>query len=772
MAASDFPDGVVFVDLVPIREPAQVAAALARVMSVTEQGPSSLEERLADALRGMRRLLVLDNFEHVLPAWSFVLELLEACPHITVLLTSRVALRVRAEREYPVPPLALSDPDGHSKLQDDSAAVALFLDRARAAGVDPPANEASAHVVWEICRRLDGLPLAIELAAAWLRIFPPRELLARLGRSLPMLADGPNDLPDRQQTMRATIDWSYQLLDEREQGLFPLLCVFAGGCTAEAAAAVCADVEDAEDFLRGLARLADANFLQLCTIEDEHRLRMLETLREYGLELLEATPDATAFHQRHTDYFLAYAEFAVANFASPDGVIWRERLDREHDNLRNAINWALANEAYDTALRLTGTLWRFWSERGYLREGRRFLREALAAPVDSVMSAWTVRTLVGAAHLAIDQGDLDDADLRSAEALAHARLDDPSPELAPALMARGRVLRHRGGYQDSIACYDEAVRLTQAFGDRLVEAEALTGLAQAMNFAGDISQGAPLTARALGLLRETGDQRALAVALAGMAEQLVHAGDFPQADSIATEALDIFRRFGDTGKIADLLFVLGILAQYQENYDRASEFHRENLALRRARGDERGTIEPLSALAAIALHRRDYDRARALLEETFEVLERHEDRWARAMSLTLLGHVELATGDPAGAAALFVQGAALMHAFGNLLYLPWCLEGLAAVAAERGAWEVAARLCGARDELRAQLGTGMPPANPAVHANTVEDGRQVLGSETFARLFESGKRLPLEQALTEAAKLLPSGDRGHASRLASIPPAP
>ena len=748
-ASDSFADGANFVDLAPVRDPGQVLATVARQLAIDERDTVPLRERLVKALFRKHLLLVLDNVEHLLPARDEVLALVEACPRLVVLATSREALRVRGEREYRVAPLELPDEAASPEDLEHVPAMDLFLDRARAAGADLELTATNAYAVAQICRRLDGLPLAIELAAAWARLLPLEALLVRLERRLPLLEDGPHDLPARQRTMRDAIAWSYDLLEAGEQRLFRELCVFVGGFTPEAAAAAADD--DDSNVLTRLAALADRSLLHLHTGDAlEPRFSILETLREYGREQLDELGESEALCRRHATYFLALAETAGPAMRGANGAAWRTLLEREHGNLAAALGWLLVQGDGESALRLAAALWPFWSERGHLGEGRRWLGEALALPHDDETEPnLRITALVGAATLAADQGANDEAEQRSAEAVALARERGTPAGLVVALTTHGYVARERGDYQAAIRRAEEAVALARASEDRLGEAKALTGLSYARSFVGDVAEGITLAEQSVRMFREVGSSRDLAAALIGLSANLSQVGAYPRAAESGTEALNLFRALGDTGRVADALWILGLVAQFQRQDARAVALHEENLALRRARGDEQGAAEPLSALAGIALQAGDYPRAGALLEETLSVLEHFDNPWLRSLSLTLLGHVELANGDRERAAALFAMGATLMQGIGNPLYLPWCLEGLAGVAAGYERWELAARLYGARDALQATLGLGVPAADPAACAGTLARTRSTLGDDAFAAAHEAGQSLPLDQAMEE-----------------------
>lgn len=761
--ADAFPDGVVFVDLAPLRDSRLVLATIAGRLGIDERDPRTLPERLMASLRRKHLLVLLDNIEHLPGAWKDVLALVEACPRLTILATSRIPLRVRGEREYRVAPLELPDGDAPDALAHSPAAL-LFLDRARASGPMLTLTTESAPAIAAICRRLDGLPLAIELAAGWTRLLPLPALLARLERRLPLLVGGPHDLPARQRTLRNTIAWSYELLTAPQQRLFRWLCVFAGGCTADAAVAVCGGDEPA--VLLRIAELVDRSLLQVRPDGAEPHFVVLETLREFGLERLEASGEAESARRAHAAYCLALAEDAARGLLGPDAARWGARLDREHDNLRAALRWSLADHDAVTSVRLAGALWRFWFDRGHLSEGRDWLRAALDLPVgpeaDDVHAR--ARALIGAVRLAIEIGAYDEAAVRCAQAIDLARTRGLRSDLVAALNAAGLLDRSRGEYEASTRRHEEALALAQELADRSGMAAALTGLVYAFTFSGDPGRGRELARESLALLRDGGDRRALADALLGATASLHFSDDFGETEALATEALALYRDLGDTGRVADALWVLGITVQAQGRHHQAIALHEENLALRRARGDEHGTIQPLSALALIALNQGDHRHARVLLDETLVLLERYDDPWSRAMTLTLLGQVEIAADEPAAAAARCAAGAHLFQRIGNPLYLPWCLEGLAALAAGRCDWVLTARLCGACDALR--TGATALPAVPARYACTVADCRAALGEDAFATAYDAGRALSPQQALAEAGVI----DPDETSQIASHPP--
>jgi predicted ATPase/DNA-binding XRE family transcriptional regulator len=722
----DFPDGVAFVDLAPLRDPGLVLGAVARQLGVDERDATPLASLLALALRDRRMLVVLDNFEHVLPARDAVLELLPACPGVVVLVTSRVALRVRAGREYPVAPLALPATGD----ADRSPAVELLVDRAEAAGVELAADAATSEAVAGICRRLDGIPLAIELAAARLPLLPPGHLLTRLTRRLPVLVDGPHDLPDRQKTMRDAIAWSYELLDQAQQRLFRQLCVFTGGAALDAIEAVCGP-----EGVAGLAALVAGNLVRMpaTAADGGPRAALLETIREYGTEQLAAHAEADAARRRHAAWYLGLAEQAAPALAGPDVMAWLARLDADHDNLRAALRWSLDQGDGPAALRLAGALGRYWAHRGHLSEGRQWCAEALALPANSAAGTILVRIncLVAAGQLAIGQAAYGEAERLAGEAVALAREHGGPAEQAAALNTQGLLARFQNAYAGSAAAYEAALPLARAAGHRGEEARALLGLAYVAMFTGNAARAVPLTEQGLAAARASQDQLILAHTLFFMSWGASHAAAYEPAQALAAEARNLFAELGEGGEHAEATFVLGTIAVYTGDYRGALGLFEQSLAERRARGDEHTAARHLGGLGTALLNLGDRPRGRAVLEESLDVAREYDDQWCEAMSLMLLGHQRLADGEPARARAELTESAALFQATGNIVYLAWCLEGLAGVAAAEGDLDRAAEIAGGREALRARTGVLLPPVYRAAWERMLATVRDGLGEAGF-----------------------------------------
>jgi predicted ATPase/DNA-binding XRE family transcriptional regulator len=665
-----YPDAALFVDLAPLRDPDQVVSAIGQLAGLDERGPVPVADRLAAAFRDKRAILLLDNFEHLVDAGAGILTLLTACPAMTVLVTSRVPLRVRAEREYRIAPLE-SD---HA----DAPAARLFTERATAIGVTLEADDAVA----QICRRLEGLPLAIELAAARTRVLPPDVLLQRLEQRLPMLIGGPRDLPDRQRTMRDAIGWSYQLLSSPAQALFRMLSVFVGGCPLAA-------VDDVDT----LTELVDAS---LVTTGQGGRLGMLETIREYGLERLRHAGEETAAVTRHIEFFADLDTAAV---------------ESEKDNLRAALDRAAERGDEVYTLRLFVALSGFWVEHGLLQEGVRVAGAVLALSGDAPAQL-RITVLAEAAKMATEISAFDEASTWCEQLVDLARRDGTEQELVTALNTRGVLERLLDRYTESVANHEEALALAERAGDRAGHAAALIGLAYTHLFTGRTGQAIEFAERGLVKTRAVGSNREIADALILLAWQATHNGQHDRAHELGTEAVVFARAIHDRSRMAEALRGLGTNAQLTGRYGEAEEALRESERLNRERGDERTADQLLAHQGHLAMLKGDLAGAREISVVALESARRYEDLWAIAMSTTQLGHIELADGQIDRARELFAESRTLFERIGNPMYLSWCLEGRAGVALADGDEDAAARLCSDRDELLARLDARLPPMNP------------------------------------------------------------
>jgi predicted ATPase/class 3 adenylate cyclase len=615
----NFEHGVFLVELAPISDPALVPSPIAQALGVRDVGSRPIVDALKEHLRSRSVLLLLDNFEQVLPAASVVVDLLASCPRLAVLTTSREPLRLRGEQEYAVPPLMLPEAGQIKTLEavSRSPAVVLFVQRARGVRADFALTDANAPAVAEICAQLDGLPLAIELAAARVRLLTPEAMVQRLERRLPLLTGGPRGVAARQQTLRATIDWSFDLLDEDERRLFRRLSVFAGGFTLAAAEAVCgADGPRALPVLDGLDSLVAQSLVRrLDGAHDEPRFGMLETVREYAGEQLEASGEATEIRRRHADYFLALAEQAEPALWTAEQTAWLARLETEHDNMRAALAWSQAEPGrMEAGLRLAGSLTWFWNGHGHFSEGRRWLEAALAPDGARGSGATPARAkaLSGAGMLAGQQGDYGRAMALLEASLALYRGLAQEPGEAHALVLLGNVAQSQGDYERALALLDESLALCQRLGDKTGSAHALLILGHVVHDRGDHQRARALLAEGLALFRAVRDTAGIAWSQTYLGRLACEQGDYGRAMALSQESLALFRALGDKQGIAGALNNLGDVARYQGDLTQAMTFYAESLALRRELGDRPETARTLEGVAGVAMAHERPERAARL----------------------------------------------------------------------------------------------------------------------------------------------------------------
>ncbi len=603
----EFADGVAFVSLAPIADPALVAPTVAQVLGVREAGDEPLVDRLRAFLRDKVLLLLLDNFEQVVAAAPVVADLLGNCSGLKALVTSRMRLRLSGEREYEVPPLAVPPSGGGSAVPEAmrSEAVRLFAERAQAAQPDFALTEGNVHAVANICRRVDGLPLAIELAAARVKVLPPAALLVRLERRLPLLTGGVRDAPTRQQTMRDAVAWSYDLLGPEEQVFFLRMAVFVGGFTLEAAEALVfgGDTLDLEVF-EGVASLVEKSLLRQETGPDSApRFTMLETIREFGVERQAARGEEAAMRNAHAAHFLALVEQAEPALLGPDQVAWLKRLDAEHDNLRAALDWCLASDA-EVGLRLAGALSLFWQVRGYLLEGRRWLEALLAqAPQRAAVRA---KALHAAGQLARHQADIARGISLCEESVAIYRERGEKRGGAYVLRTLGLLVADGGDPERARALFEESLALSRETGDELGVARALSTLGCLALVEGDYRRAKACQEESLALFHRMQDTRSIAVVLGNLGHLAWDEGDYALARRRFDDNLALSRDIVNKRHIAYTVAWYGNLARSQGDYRRAKEFLAESLGLHCEIGDNLGTSYCLCFCGVLAVHQGDF----------------------------------------------------------------------------------------------------------------------------------------------------------------------
>jgi non-specific serine/threonine protein kinase len=674
-----FADGAWSVELAPLSDGGLVAEAVSAVLSVRESPGRTSVETLVEHLAAKELLLLVDNCEHVLDGVRALVErVLAGCPGVRILATSRQALGLPEEAAYHLPLLEVPAGDDGNTVQGlvGLESVRLFVERARAARADFALTEQNAGEVARICRRLDGIPLALELAAARVKVMAVHEIASRLADRFRLLGSRDQTLAHHQ-TLRALIDWSYDHLALPEQALFRRLAAFAGGWTLDATEAVCAggDVEEWE-ILDLLTELVDRSLVESDTERsqgtDRARFRMLETVREYALARLDEHDEARAVRERHRAYFLALAEQAEPGLTGAEQTTWLLRLAADHDNLREAVASG-GDGGGEEALRLAGALGRYWAVRGHWSEGRRVTAALLERTKDVPPSASRAKVLHWAGNLAYRQGD----------------------------------------YAKARSLHEEALAARRAVGDRAGEAASLESLGVVAHGQGRLDESLGFLERSLGARRELGDEWAVALSLNNLGVAVEAAGHYEHAVRFHEESLQLRRRLGDASGISGSLNNLGCALECLGDYARARELHEEALALRRKLGDRWGVGLSLKNLGAALFALGDLDGARGCFRESVDTFCAIEERYEMCHALAGLANMARASGESEEAASLARECLEIRRALGEPRGIANSLECFAGLAVDAGDAGRAARLLGAAAALREKIRAPLPPPERA-----------------------------------------------------------
>lgn len=753
-----FADGVFFVPLASLRDPGLVLAAVAHAVGVQESGrksgSKSLWEAVQERLRDKQMLLLLDNFEHLLAAALLVADLLATGSRLKVIVTSREALHLRGEHEFPVSPLALPEA-GQPALAEawQYTAVQLFGQRARAANPGFVLDEGSVTAVTEICQRLDGLPQAIELAAARLKTLSPAQILERLAHRFDLLQDGPRDLPARQQALRATLDWSYDLLSPAEQRLFRRLAVFVGGWTLATAVAICQPAGDddlpplaVED---GLASLVDKNLVQRQPdAHDEPRYAMLVTVQAYAAERLAESGERNALQKRHADYYLDWAENVRPALLGPKPEISLSQLELEHDNLRTVLHWSLISHNEEAGFRLGDAIWRYWEARGYYTEGRQWLDRLLAQSDKPSMAR--AKALSAAGNLARDQGEHERAATFHEESLVLCRkLGDKRWE--------GVELNNLALVWFVLGDYERVKRWLEASLTLSREVENTNGIGHTLNNLGVLAMRQGKYQQAEGSLQESlatfhslADKRAICLPLNNLGELANYQGKHEQATALLTEAHLLAEELGDKWLLAHTLRNMGKVARNKGNSEQAASWLVDSLNFFREFENSEGIATLLNLLGKVAHDSEDDERAKALSEEGLTLCRQINDNSGTAVALQNLAVISLHQGNYNTAAAQYRQALTLFSQVNHRLDMVACLEGMAGVANGQGQAARAARLLGAADVLRTGMGAPLPPVDWPGHERLLTAVRAALGEDAFAAAWAEGQGMGWETAVSYA----------------------
>ena len=702
----EFPDGVWVVELAALSDPALITQEVASILGVREESgallmdergqeeptsqSSPLLSRLTDYLQSKQLLLMLDNCEHLIEACSTLSDaLLHSCPNLKILVASREALGIGGESTFRVPSLSLPDPKSLPPVANLTMfeSVRLFIDRAIAGVSTFRVTDDNAPSVAQICHRLDGIPLAIELAAARVKVLSVEQITKRLDDRFRLLTGGSRTALPRQQTLRAMIDWSYNHLSEKESVLFNRLSVFMGGWMLEAVEAVCSDgrIEEYE-VLDILTSLVDKSLIVAEERKGEQRYSLLETVRQYGRDKLLESGEGEGLRDRHLDWFLGLAEKSEPELEGPDQVEWLDRLELEHDNLRAALEWSLGSEgkqgglpSAERGLRLAGALGRFWAMHGYYNEGYRWLNEALAKSTKSASS--------------------------SAEDFEKIKSTQ-----AKALYWAGMMLYGKSDYGRAEALYKESLALYQELEDK-------GGIGYSLILLGIISW---------------------------------RQGDFVRGRELIEEGLSTFREVGDKQGIAFSLFLLGHNVSEQGDHERALALIEEGLALNRELGNTSGIMRSLGNLGRVVWRQGDQKRAKELCEEGLSLSRELGTKRFTAQILHILGLVALGQDDPDQATGLLKESLILYRDLGIKHFIAQCLAGFAGVAVVQGGPERSVRLLGAAEGIREAIGASLTPAEQVEVDDYLAAVRAELDEKAFTAAWAQGRAMSLEEAVEYA----------------------
>jgi predicted ATPase/class 3 adenylate cyclase/Tfp pilus assembly protein PilF len=767
-----YSDGVWLVELAALTTPAFVPQATANALGLAEQAGRPLLDTLADHLRPRSLLLILDNCEHLLAACaSLVNALLPVCPTLTVLATSREALRTGGEQTWRVP--SLLPPDPHRLPGEDRRlaemvgafdAARLFVERATTQRLDFRLSPANARTVARICSRLDGIPLALEMAAARVRAMTVEQIEARLDERFRLLSLHNQTVLPRQQTLRALMDWSYDLLSDPEQCMLRELSVFSGGFSLEAVEQVSSADYDALDLL---VSLVDKSLVVFEEPAGVGRYRLLETVRQYAAEKLSQDASAAGIGDRHVTFFLELAEAALPHLAGPDAAVWLDRLEMEQDNLRGALSRCLsapkeaslsrtqdASGLAQQALRLCGSLIRFWEIRGSLAEGRAYLAMALRRPGEESRTVERARALDGAGTLALRQQDFTSASELFREALSIRRELDDRRGMASTSGNLGLVARHQGDYTSARLHYEQSLALYRELGDRPGMSIALNNLGTVAYDQADYAVARALHEQNLAIRRQLGMRGGIAGSLTNLANVAFAQGDYVTARALREEALELFQELGDRRRIVLAMNNLGISALSQEDVHSAWTLFEESLVISREIEDQPSIALAFSNLAVAAQIRGDYATAYAHYQESLDRFRALGDRSKGSVVLCDLGRLLADSGDLEAARSAQNESLALQQEFGDRAQIALSLEEFGVLAALCTEDDQAAQLWGLAGAVRAEIGSLPDPITRPRLKRHQEATRERLGPERFDQEMKAGRALSVDSTI---ARLLDAG---------------
>lgn len=741
-----FAEGVWFVELAPITDPGIIPQTILVALEASEPQDKTITQALIERVRDKKLLLILDNCEHLIEAIARLVEtLLSNAPELKIIASSREALGVQGEMAWHVPSMSLPDAK-HSLTLDELSrleAVRLFTERATLAKPHFQLTKDNAPFVTQICSRLDGIPLAIELAAARVRALSVEQIAARLDDRFHLLTGGSRTALPRQQTLRAMIDWSFNLLSEQEKQLLRRLAVFVGGWTLEAAEQVCVQENIGFDVLDLLTHLVDKSLVNMEESSGNVRYRMLETTRQYAREMLMMSEETRLLRDRHLDYFLNYAENAQPELRGKRQADWMSLLETEHDNLRAALEWS-QNTRPELGLRIAVALMDFWDTRGHITEARRWLDIMLQKTGHLEPGPARVDAMLGAAGVAVRQTDLDISKKLLQESITLARAIDYPAGIARGLASRGLLMEYFDGDLDTAeSLHKEALDLYRRIGDKLSIGQALGPLASGALKRYDFSRAESLYRESLSLFREVENEREIAGALENLAEVALDLRQYASAHSFAEESLALYRNLEDKHGIATALRALGIAAHNQKKLDLARSSCEQSAEIFRELGDRGCLILSLAALARQLQHLGELRRAFDTIQEARKILDGVEKELIATGVFDAFGRIASALGNTSEARRQFREGLAFQKEGRDAHFVPSLLEGLAGEIHPPDAIP----LLGAAASLREKTNLPRMQVEQDEYERTVTRLKTQVDGPDFQSLWAEGSAMQADEAI-------------------------
>ncbi len=741
-----FADGIWFVELAPLTDSSLIPQTILTAMEASEQQDKTPAQALIERVRGKKLLLILDNCEHLIEAVAKLVEtLLSNAPELKVMASSREALGVKGEMAWHVPSMSVPDAKSSMSLDEFSRleSVRLFIERAILAKPHFQLTKDNASSVAQICSRLDGIPLAIELAAARVRALSVEQIAARLDDRFHLLTGGSRTALPRQQTLRAMIDWSFNLLSEQEKHLLRRLAVFIGGWTLEAAEQVCVEERGGLDILDLLTHLVDKSLVNMEESVEDVRYRMLETTRQYAREMLMMSEETRIYRDQHLEYFLKYAETAQLELRGRKQAEWMSLLETEHDNLRAALEWSQGTRP-ELGLRIAVVLIDFWDTHGHLTEARRWLETMLQKTAHLDPSPARVDALLGAMAFAIRQTDLEISRKLLEDGLALARAIDYNAGIARGLMARGVVAEYfEGDFEKAEEYYNAGLDIYRRTGDKLAIGQALGPLASCALKRYEFSHAEKLYRESLSLFREVENEREIAGALENLAEVALERRNYTDAHSFAEKSLSLYRKLEDKHGIATALRALGVAAHNQENLDLACSSCEHSAEIFRELGDRGCLILSLAALARQLQHLGELQKAFDVIQEARQILDGVEKELVATSVFDVFGRIAFAMGNLSEAQRQFRDGLAFQQEGKDVHFVPSLLEGLAGLIEPQDA----IRLLGAAAIMREKTNVPLMRIEQGEYERTIAALKSRVNDADFRSLWEEGLAMTVDEAI-------------------------